>query len=92
MDASPRGADSDRQWNTVITIRLVPDHRLSAEQRSVVARDYGMTRNTLSVTTRGALVQYALQALRVDTSIVQLKPEAQQIVVANLEDLQDYLF
>ena len=51
-----------------------------------------MDNGALEVSTRAALVQYALQALRIDSSIVQLKPEAQQIMVLNLPELEQYLF
>ncbi len=92
MDESEHGFENDKRWNKHVTIKIVPDSRLSKAQREVVARDYGMSRNILKVTTRGSLVQYALQALRIDTSIVQMKPEAQQIVVENLEEIRGYLF
>jgi len=97
LDSSEHGAADDDQWNERVCICIVPDPRLSNEQSQVVARDYGMEKqgmekHMLRVSTRGSLVQYALQALRIDTSVVQMKPEAQQIIVQNLEDLQNYLF
>ena len=92
MGPSEHGYEEDLGWCQQVTIRLVPDSRLQPQQQAVVASDYGMRDGALEVATRGALVQYALQALRVDTSIVQMKPEAQQIVVENLADLQPYLF
>jgi predicted DNA-binding transcriptional regulator YafY len=92
MDESEHGYERDKNWNKRVTIKIVPDSRLSKAQREVVARDYGMKRNVLKVETRASLVQYALQALRIDTSIVQMKPEAQQIVVGNLEEIGGYLF
>ncbi|MFB3080106.1 MAG: WYL domain-containing protein [Lysobacterales bacterium] len=92
MGASEHGYEQDADWREKVTIRITPDSRLSKAQREVVAKDYGMQKNVLEIETRGALVQYALQALRIDTSIVQMKPEAQQIMVENLESLQAYLF
>jgi predicted DNA-binding transcriptional regulator YafY len=92
MDVSEHGYEQDLDWRKKVTIRITPDSRLSKAQRQVVARDYGMNKNVLEIETRAALVQYALQALRIDTSIVQMKPEAQQIMVENLESLQAYLF
>jgi predicted DNA-binding transcriptional regulator YafY len=92
LDASDHVASHDEDWNRQVSIRIGPDARLSEEQREVVARDYGMDQQVLVVNTRAALVQYALQALRIDTTIVQLKPEAQQIMVLNLPELEPYLF
>ncbi|MEP5764953.1 MAG: WYL domain-containing protein [Halieaceae bacterium] len=92
MDASEHGVKDDHRWNEPVNIRVVPDSRLAPEQRDVVAQDYGMTDGALEIETRAALVQYALQALRIDTSVVQIKPEAQQIMVENLAALEPYLF
>ena len=103
LDASPNGLTADEEWNQKITICVVPDPRLNDAQREVVAIDYGMQLNVnsdyyLPVTTRGALVQYALQSLRIDTMVLnktikaQIKPEAQQITIENFEEVQRYLF
>ena len=92
MDVSAHGYEQDEDWRSTVTIRIVPDKRLSKAQREVVAQDYGMKKNVLEIETRRSLVQYALQALRIDTSIVQIKPEAQQIMVENLAELQRHLF
>jgi predicted DNA-binding transcriptional regulator YafY len=92
MDDSPHSHGEDLRWHERVTIRVVPDPRLTDAQKDVVGHDYGMINGVLEVETRGALVQYALQALRIDTSIEQLKPEAQQITVENFSTLQTYLF
>jgi predicted DNA-binding transcriptional regulator YafY len=92
MDESGHGHEDDIRWHDQVSIRVVPDPRLTDAQKDVIAHDYGMIDGVLEVETRGALVQYALQALRIDTSIVQLKPEAQQITVENFDALQSYLF
>jgi predicted DNA-binding transcriptional regulator YafY len=92
LDQSEHGHEEDLRWHEPVTIRVVPEPRLTDAQKDVVAHDYGMLDGVLKVETRGALVQYALQALRIDTSIAQLKPEAQQITVENFDALQAYLF
>jgi len=92
MDASDHGHEDDLRWHERVRIRVVPDSRLSQEQQDVVAQDYGMENGVLEIETRAALVQYALQSLRIDTSVVQIKPEAQQIMVENLAALEPYLF
>ena len=65
---------------------------MAPAQQTIIANDYGMTRKRLSINSRAALVPYALKQLQIDPYIVQHKPEAQQIVVANLDELRQWLF
>lgn len=44
------------------------------------------------IKTRAALLSYVLQALKIDISHQQSKPEAQQIVIQNVEDVRKYVF
>lgn len=82
----------DKRWNHKITLKVIPDQRLTKEQRKVIEQDYGMLRGSLRVTTRAALAQYVLQALRIDPHVIHAKAEAQQIVVENLEEVRPWLF
>jgi predicted DNA-binding transcriptional regulator YafY len=92
MDDSDHGVCGDTQWNTRVTIRIVPDPRLSKEQREVVEVDYGMENGALEVSTRGKLVSYALKLLHVDPKEELSDPTAQQIIVENREALSPWLF
>ena len=92
MDASEHTAARDKAWNTKVTIKLKPDTRLSREQKAVIARDYGMKNGLLKIETRGTLVQYALQQLRIDDKVLQGKPSAQQIIISNFKDIEPWLF
>ena len=92
MAESEHGADGDTQWNTRVTIRIVPDPRLSRDQREVVEVDYGMENGVLAVTTRGKLVPYALKLLHIDPKENLEDPMAQQIVVENRDELTPWLF
>jgi len=92
MDASEHGADGDTDWNTSVTVRITPDPRLSREQQEVVEVDYGMENGALEVQTRGRLVPYVLKLLHVDAGEPATDPAAQQIVVENRAELQDWLF
>ena len=92
MDESDHGMDADTEWNTRVTIRIVPDPRLNREQQEVVEVDYGMRNGALAVTTRGKLVPYALKLLHVDPSETQGDPTAQQIIVENRAELERWLF
>ncbi|AJD47525.1 hypothetical protein S7S_05525 [Isoalcanivorax pacificus W11-5] len=85
------GADQDEAWNASVTLTLIPDPRLSRAQKAVIAGDYGMTDMQLSIPTRGALVSYVLQQLRVDSSPRERSPEAQQVVIKNRDEVARWL-
>ncbi len=89
---SEHNIEGDAVWNKRIAIKIKPDPRLSPEQRAVVGQDYGMTRGMLKIETRAALAQYALQALRIDTHTLNAKPTAQQIIIANFNEIKEWLF
>ncbi len=92
LGPSEHGLDGDTAWNTQIEIYVTADQRLSPAQRDVVVRDYGMLNGRLTIQTRAALTYYVLQQLNIDPHSVHAKPEAQQIVVQNLSELEPYLF
>lgn len=92
MDESEHGIEGDRDWNTEVIVRITADPRLSKEQQNVVELDYGMERGALEVTTRARLVTYVLKMLHVDPNELASDPTAQQIVVANREELAPWLF
>ena len=92
MDESEHGVTADSDWNSRVTIRVVPDPRLSPAQQEVVEADYGMQGGALEVTTRGKLVPYALKLLHIDPAEELAEPTAQQIIVENRADLAPWLF
>ncbi|MNE70298.1 hypothetical protein D3C80_1660810 [compost metagenome] len=46
----------------------------------------------LVIETRGALVQYVLNRYQIDTTKMHMKPSAQQLMVANLDELAGWLY
>jgi len=92
MDDSGHGVAGDTEWNTTITIRIVPDPRLRRDQRDVVEADYGMENGALEVNTRGKLVPYALKLLHIDPKEELSDPTAQQIIVENRAEVLPWLF
>jgi predicted DNA-binding transcriptional regulator YafY len=92
MDDSEHGVAGDTEWNTTITIRIVPDPRLRRDQRDVVEADYGMENGALEVNTRGKLVPYALKLLHIDPKEELSDPTAQQIIVENRAEILPWLF
>jgi predicted DNA-binding transcriptional regulator YafY len=82
----------DHAWCKTVTIIIKPDQRLNKHQQSVIASDYGMLNNQLAIETRGAMVQYQLQFLRVSTDTIKADPKAQQVVIANIDEIKPWLF
>lgn len=91
-EKSEHGIDGDKAWNTRVTIKIKPDTRLNREQKTVVAKDYGMKNNVLAIKTRGPLVHYALQQLQIDDKVLRGKPSAQQIMISNYKEIEPWLF
>jgi predicted DNA-binding transcriptional regulator YafY len=92
MDESEHGAADDTEYNTEVTIRITPDPRLTPAQQEVIEIDYGMQGGALCITTRGKLVSYALKLLHVNPREQLADPMAQQIIVANRDELEPWLF
>ena len=92
MDESEYGAEGDIEWNTHITLRIVPDPRLNPEQQEVVEMDYGMENGVLEVSTRARLVPYVLHLLHIEPHELAEDSTAQQIVLENRIELKPWLF
>ncbi|MHA7879058.1 MAG: helix-turn-helix transcriptional regulator [Saccharospirillum sp.] len=92
MDTSENKADHDTAWQTWVHLHIQPDPRLSKAKRQILAHDYQMTDGMLNIRTRAALAQYTLQDLQVNTKMLDGNPEAQQLVLANYDDVKQWLF
>jgi predicted DNA-binding transcriptional regulator YafY len=92
MDDSEHGVEGDTEWNTEVTLRVVPHPRLAPEQQQVVEVDYGMRDGALEITTRARLVPYALKLLHLDPKEELDQPKAQQIVLENRDQVKPWLF
>ncbi|MBV1929043.1 MAG: WYL domain-containing protein [Gammaproteobacteria bacterium] len=90
--SSDNGIDKDEAWNTPVVINIKPDARLKPEQKKIIATEYGMKSGRLKIPTRGALVTYMLQMLRIDPHISQANPEAQQIEIDNIREIKKWIF
>uniref|UniRef100_UPI00404763E2 WYL domain-containing protein n=1 Tax=Rheinheimera sp. TaxID=1869214 RepID=UPI00404763E2 len=84
--------EHDERWNSKVDIVLVPDSRLSDYQKAIIAEDYNMTAGKRVISVRSALVPYAVQALNLDLAKIEARPEAQQIMVANLDEVKRHAF
>ena len=92
LDSSPHGADQDRAWNTFVDLILKPDPRLNRAKQEALEQDYGMVKGQLTITVRAPLVQYQLQEMQVNVKMLDGTPEAQQLVLANADELRPWLF
>ncbi|KHT40460.1 helix-turn-helix transcriptional regulator [Vibrio sinaloensis] len=86
-----KGREHDVLWNTPLTVDLMPDPRLTEAQANVLAHDYGMEEGSLTIPTNAALVRYVLDAYNIDINVLDSNPKGQQIIVANFEELKQYL-
>ncbi|MDE1333877.1 helix-turn-helix transcriptional regulator [Vibrio aestuarianus] len=86
-----KGSEHDELWNTPLTVDLKPDPRLTEVQANIVEHDYGMEKGTLTIPTNAALVRYVLDAYNIDINVLDSNPKGQQIIVANFEELKQYL-
>lgn len=82
----------DEAWNTYVDITLAPDRRLNQAQQAVIENEYMMNNGKLVIRTRGALAQYLLQEMQVSIKTHDAHPEAQQLVLVNQKDIQQWLF
>lgn len=82
-------AKDDRDWNTEATLEIGPHPELSETQANIIALDYGMHNGKAKIKVRRALLYYALRRLGLDTDPAARKPQDQQIVLLNREDIHE---
>ena len=85
--------EEDEKWNHWVEVMIGPHPQLTPEQQEVIARDYGMTNKTRSISVRESMILYLLVLLRIDDEqIEQIRnPEEQQIILLNREELRPLL-
>ncbi|WP_097459804.1 helix-turn-helix transcriptional regulator [Mangrovitalea sediminis] len=81
----------DTLWNTPVRIIVRPDQRLSPDQQMIIAEDYGMAERQLELQTRAALLRYLLQLMNLEPQKAAADPLAQQVEIANLDELRPWL-
>lgn len=92
VTSSEHGIEGDVAWNTEITLRIIPDPRLTEFKQQIIALDFGMRNGVLEITTQAALASYYLQYLRIDHIPPEKQPEAQQLILENFDQIQHWLF
>lgn len=84
--------EQDEAWMTKVTLILSPDPRLTPAQQAVLADDFKMDNGLLHIQTRAALADYLLREMQVNTKYLDGRPEAQQLVLVNRDDVKQWLF
>lgn len=92
-DNAASGKQDDGLWNTDVTIELIPDLRFNEKQKAVIEKDYGMLNGKLSIPTNASLIRYLLDAYNIDMHMhmQKIRPQGQQIVVSNMDELMPFL-
>jgi len=81
----------DDTWTELVQIKLKAHPGLNDKQRTALNYDYDMLDGEIEIETRGALIGYVLQQLKVDTTAdFRLNPNAYQLVVTNREEVEPF--
>lgn len=91
LGPSTESADTDLDWQQTITLVIIPDPRLTKAQQEVVSHDYGMLDGMLSLSVRAKLARYLLQLLNIEVVNIEKDPKAQQLILSNIGELEQWL-
>lgn len=90
-EAAESNMEYDEDWMETLTLELAPHPGLSPRQQLNLHVDYSEDGKTIELTTRRALIGYALRALSVDTTEDHsLNPNAFQLILLNREEIEIY--
>ena len=85
--AAKQQAVSDAAWDEVVDLEVGPHPALSTNQKKVIELDYGMQNGSVTIPVRRALLYYALKRLGLDIDPSARKPQDQQIILLNTNDV-----
>ncbi|WP_297778201.1 WYL domain-containing protein [uncultured Roseovarius sp.] len=88
VEASEVTDAADKDWREQVTLEIGPHPELSDNQKKVIALDYGMRGGKAKIKVRRALLYYALKRLGLDTDPSARKPQDQQIVLINSDEIR----
>lgn len=86
--AAGAGPKDDFLWNERFDVLLAPNPALSKNQQQVIAQDYNMTGNRVSVPVRKALLYYFQKRLRLDGISALDEPHETPVVIKNHEEFK----
>ncbi|PPC75067.1 WYL domain-containing protein [Pokkaliibacter plantistimulans] len=82
----------DHAWHTWVELVFAPDNRLAAERQQALVQEYGMTDGRLIIRERAALANYLIKQMGVNIKFLDALPEAQQLVLVNKRDIEQWLY
>jgi len=88
MDVPGPGGDQDALWKKTFDIEIGPHPKLTASQRAVVAKDYGMTNERAVLSVRYAMLFYVLKRLGLLSDASHQNPRTQHIVALNAHETE----
>lgn len=86
-DEGTQPIENDDAWNTEVTLKIGPHPDLSDAQKYVIGLDYGMEAGVTEIKVRKAILFYALKRLGLDIDPSARKPQDQQIVLLNRDQI-----
>ncbi len=86
--ASP---EDDVFWNETFAVQLSPNPALSKSQQQIIAQDYNMSGNRVSVPVRKALLYYFQKRLRLDDINALDEPHQTPVVIKNQDEFANAL-
>lgn len=89
LDHRPASVDAalDLEWVHSINLVMVPNPALSAERQAAVVQEHGMTDGRLIRPCRLSLSFYLMSEYNLDVEPGALKPEKQQIILQNRDEV-----
>jgi len=84
-------SEDDGDWHEFIDLKLKPNPQLSKAQQRVIASDYHMENNELSLPVRKALLYYFEKRLRLDVAEALDRPQEAPVVIANRSEFDKAL-
>lgn len=86
--AATSSGDQDIDWATDVTLMIGPHPDLSPSQQRAIRLDYGMSEDGLAeIKVKRSMLYYALKRLGLDTDPDVRRPQDQQIILLNAEQV-----
>lgn len=86
-DEASNSIENDDAWNSEVTLQIGPHPDLSDAQKYVIGLDYGMEDGVTKIRVRKAMLYCALKRLGLDTDPAARRPQDQQIVLLNRDEI-----
>ena len=83
--------EDDVFWNETLAVLLSPNPALSKSQQQIIAQDYEMTGDDVSVPVRKALLYYFQKRLRLDGISALDEPQQTPVIIKNQDEFANAL-